>query len=248
MKTAVSLSAALARIFWALEISASPSPLSSHEVSSNITGPKPTVDLGYATYQGITNATTNISSFRGIRYAAPPVGPLRYQAPQPPLISNSTSPIDATSFAGFPICAQTGYNPLPANAGSEDCLFLSVAAPVNATNLPVLVWIHGGGYENGNGKVEFTEMMQQSNNSFVTVAVQYRLNSFGFLSSADVKHGGVLNAGLLDQEAALKWVHEYIHLFGGDNSRVTIGGESAGAGSVYYHASFSSVCCLMAVD
>ena len=77
-----------------------------------------------------------------------------------------------------------------------------------------MVWIHGGGFEYGDGKVEFTEMMVQSNNSFISVSIQYRLSSFGFLSSVDVKRGGALNAGLLDQEAALKWVHEYIHLFG----------------------------------
>ena len=80
-------------------------------------------------------------------------------------------------------------------------------------------------------------MMLQSNNSMVIVSIQYRLNSFGFLSSADLKQNGVLNAGLLDQEFALKWVQKYIHLFGGDNTRVTIGGESAGAGSIYYHVS-----------
>ena len=128
---------------------------------------------------------------------------------------------------------------MPADAGSEDCLFLSVAAPADAKDLPVLVWIHGGAFEYGNGKLEFTEMMVQSNNSFVGVAIQYRLNSFGFLASADVKRGGALNAGLLDQEAALKWVQEYIHLFGGDRERVTLGGQSAGAGSVYYHVRIS---------
>ena len=138
---------------WSLTTSSAESTPQS--ISSNTTNP--IVDLGYAKYQGITNATTNISSFRGIRYAAPPIGALRYQAPQPPLISSSSTPINATSFANSPICAQTGVYPLPANAGSEDCLFLSVAAPTDAQNLPVLIWIHGGGYQSGNGNVRSDE-------------------------------------------------------------------------------------------
>ena len=79
-------------------------------------------------------------------------------------------------------------------------------------------------------------MMQQSNNSFVTVVIQYRLNIFGFLSSADVKQNGQLNAGLLDQKQAFEWVQSNIYRFGGDPSHVTLGGESAGAASIYYHS------------
>lgn len=185
-----------------LSSTTSASHLPHRQISTNTA--KPILDLSYAKYQGITNTKTNISRFCGIRYATPSHGSQRYQAPKPPLASNSTSPIDATSFNDFPQCAQTGAVPLLADARSEGCLFLSIAAPANVKEWPVMVWIHGGGFQNGSGKVEFTEMMQQSKKSFVMVSMQYRLNSFGFLSSADVKQGGRLNAGLLDQEAALE--------------------------------------------
>lgn len=78
--------------------------------------------------------------------------------------------------------------------------------------------------------------MNTNGNAFITVEIQYRLGAFGFLASEDVKDHGQLNAGLLDQRRALEWVQEHIEEFGGDPSRVTIGGESAGAGSVMFHA------------
>lgn len=79
-------------------------------------------------------------------------------------------------------------------------------------------------------------LMNTNKNNFITVEIQYRLGAFGFLASEDVKAHGQLNAGLLDQRRALRWVQEHISRFGGDPSRVTIGGESAGAGSVMFHA------------
>jgi carboxylesterase type B len=196
------------------------------------------IDLGYARYRGFLDSTTNISHWRGIRYAAPPVGNL-YQAPQSPG-NDSDVIIEATNFSSFAQCPQTGTtaadgNLVGADLGAEDCLFLTVSSPATAVDLPVFVWIHGGGFQNGNGKLDFSYMMQQSNYSFVVVTIQYRLNSFGFLSSVDVRQRGQLNAGLLDQLQALQWVQKYIHLFGGNSSHVTLGGESAGAASIYYH-------------
>ncbi|OBT66314.1 hypothetical protein VE03_04330 [Pseudogymnoascus sp. 23342-1-I1] len=169
-----------------------------------------------------------------IRYAAPPIGSLRWQAPQAPVINRTVTP--AIQFG--PICPQN-YPSVP-NAplipGDEDCLFLNVYAPVNAIKQPVLVWIHGGGYGYGDASQDMTEIIAANNNGFVVVALQYRLGAFGFLSSAEVKSKGVLNAGLLDQDYALKWVQKNIHLFGGNKQSVTIAGNSAGAGSVMYHA------------
>jgi len=114
---------------------------------------------------------------------------------------------------------------------------LNVYAPVNAKNLPVLVWIHGGGYglgqASGFGLPAFAPMSKTAGNGFITVVIQYRLGAFGFLSSADlVKQGGVPNAALYDQRLALQWVQKYISRFGGNPDQVTISGESAGGGSV----------------
>ncbi|KAF6781470.1 carboxylesterase family protein, partial [Colletotrichum musicola] len=99
-----------------------------------------------------------------------------------------------------------------------------------------MVWIHGGGYGFGDGRQDMSEILAANDNGFVVVSIQYRLGAFGFLSSADVKARGIVNAGLLDQAAALSWVQRFICQFGGDRSRVTITGESAGAGAVMYHA------------
>jgi carboxylesterase type B len=95
-----------------------------------------------------------------------------------------------------------------------------------------LVWFHGGGYGLGNGRNDPGPLISTSGNRFVVVTTQYRLGAFGFLASDEVHRRGVVNAGLLDQEAALRWVQRYIHLFNGDRDQVTIFGESAGAGSV----------------
>lgn len=189
------------------------------------------VDLGYEIYEGYHNATANIDVWKGIRFAAPPLGEYRWQAPQAPEV-NRSSPIDASEYG--PTCPQSGSggSSPPPDYGDEDCLFLNVWAPSNAENLPVYVWIHGGGYGQGNNQVDMTPIISSNGDNFVAVAIQYRLGAFGFLSSDEVFRNGVANAGILDQTFALKWVQTYIHLFGGDSSQVTISGESAGGGSV----------------
>ncbi|KAK3314300.1 carboxylesterase [Apodospora peruviana] len=117
--------------------------------------------------------------------------------------------------------------------GNEDCLFLNVLAPANAKNLPVLFWIHGGGYGQGSASTfDFSYLDKTANNGFVSVVIQYRLGAFGFLSSADVAKHGIPNAALHDMRFALQWVKKYISRFGGDPDQVTIAGESAGGGSV----------------
>jgi carboxylesterase type B len=115
---------------------------------------------------------------------------------------------------------------------SEDCLFLNVQSPANASNLPVLIWIHGGGYGAGNGRQDFSDLLNTNGNNFVVVSIQYRLGPYGFLASDELNRRGVVNAGLLDQVFALQWVQTYIRYFGGNPSAVTISGESAGGGSV----------------
>ncbi|KAJ4289646.1 hypothetical protein N0V90_010975 [Kalmusia sp. IMI 367209] len=201
----------------------------------------PSVDLGYAIYEGTHDNKSSINVFKGIRYAAPPLGNLRFAAPQTP-VTNRTAPQSATTDG--PYCPQTGAGKsTPAEygftsaLGDEDCLYLNVYAPSNATDLPVFFWIHGGGYGLFTAQgLDPTEFMTTNNNGFISVIIQYRLGAFGFLSSEDVKADGALNAGLLDMNFALQWVREHIKSFGGDPARVTIAGESAGGAAVMYQA------------
>ena len=213
------------------------------------------VDVGYAVYQGYQEAPFNV--WLGIRFAAPPLGDNRWRAPQNPA-QNTSSVIQANAYG--PQCPQAPQSPLPldfAYQGDEDCLYLNVWAPKGAKNLPVMLYaflsrssefvscialliqaissyIHGGGYGSGNGQLNASQLplVSAANYGFVSVAIQYRLEAFGFLASPDVKANGSLNAGLLDQHFALEWTQKHIHKFGGDPTRVTLAGQSAGAGSV----------------
>ncbi|KAI0782410.1 cephalosporin esterase [Irpex lacteus] len=213
----------------------------------------PVIDLGYSIYQGTFNATSNITRFLGIRYAAPPVGKLRFQAPAPPLDERSLGVQLANTLSVGCLQAGSGSNNsspfrignnnnLPVkrqSANPEDCLFLNVYASgsINATNrLPVLVWFHGGGYVAGNVQNEKgDDLINEAGGGVIVVTLDHRLGGFGFLPGAQVKEKGALNTGLLDQQAVLKWVQKNIHLFGGNPSEVTIWGQSAGAGSVIQH-------------
>ncbi|THH19417.1 hypothetical protein EW146_g1764 [Bondarzewia mesenterica] len=122
---------------------------------------------------------------------------------------------------------------------NEDCLFLNVHVPSNVergAQLPVVFWIHSGGYDGGNNSAfPVQDFVKQSNYGVVSVQVQYRLGLFGFMPGQQVKDGGDLNVGLLDQQFALQWVQDHIASFGGDPQKVTIWGQSSGAGSVLQH-------------
>ncbi|KAF9000854.1 Alpha/Beta hydrolase protein [Cyathus striatus] len=213
------------------------------------------VDLGYAKYQGFVNPNNSNTNFLGIRFAASPTGTFRFRAPQPPEITPGIQQADAFSSQCFsgpttgvnPVnpfrtgtisTSTTQSTPLNPEAGiSEDCLFLNVYIPgsLNTTqSLPVLAWIHGGGYTYGDGLAPGDDIIKFSN-GVIFVSIQYRLGVFGFLAGEEVKKNGDLNAGILDQQFALKWVQKHIHKFGGDPTRVTIWGLSAGAGSVLQH-------------
>ncbi|KAL8990853.1 MAG: hypothetical protein Q9169_008022, partial [Polycauliona sp. 2 TL-2023] len=202
----------------------------------NTSTPAPIVDLGYERYQGVADASTGLNTFKGIRFAAPPTGTRRWQPPAAPQV-NRDQLLDANALPER--CPQGSSSPTPPGynyTGSEDCLFLSVYAPPNARNLPVFVWIHGGGYGLGQGDVDPSILINANGQSFIGVAIQYRLGAFGFMSSDEIYRYGTVNAGLLDQNFALQWVQRYIHLFGGNASHVTVAGESAGAGSVMLQA------------
>lgn len=191
------------------------------------------VDLGYATYVG-TTVSGGINRFLGMRFAAPPIGDLRWRAPVPP--PNSTTPQQAKSFG--PICLGISVA-LPSNSESEDCLFVNVWAPQGAnatTKLPVWLFIQGGGYvSNSNANWDGAEVIQQSGNKIVFVNFNYRVAMWGFLASSKIQSNGSLNAGLLDQRFLMQWVKTNIASFGGDPDNVVIHGASAGAGSVALH-------------
>ncbi|KAJ7262675.1 Alpha/Beta hydrolase protein [Mycena haematopus] len=213
---------------------------------NSVPTPSPVVDLGYTQYQGVVNTSLGITSFLGIRYAYPPTGNLRFQAPEkPPTFSGVQL---ATTDA--PACFQGGLghlggqsltNPVTArddSEQSEDCLFLSVYTPNLKPKvlLPTIVWIHGGGYVLGSASdYNGADIVQESNNGVVVVVIQYRLGLFGFLAGKQVESDGALNAGLLDQQFALRWVNTNIEKFGGNPAEVTLWGESAGAGSAILH-------------
>ncbi|MCW0197304.1 carboxylesterase family protein [Sphingopyxis sp.] len=181
-------------------------------------------------------AAAGVATFRGIPFAAPPVGPLRWRAPQP--VAPWAGIRDATSFGHD--CMQL---PFPSDAAplgtapSEDCLTVNVWAPADAKGkkLPVLFWIYGGGFVNGGSSPDVYDGAAFARAGVVFVSFNYRLGRFGFFAHPALSAAGegpVGNWGLMDQQAALRWTHDNIAAFGGDPGRVTIMGESAGGMSV----------------
>jgi para-nitrobenzyl esterase len=178
-----------------------------------------------------------VVSFKGVPFAAPPVGPLRWRPPQPAKRWTGVRPADRVG----PICTQT-YNPKDPGIGplpmSEDCLTLNVWAPAERgpRGLPVMVWIHGGGFINGSGAAPMYDGAVLARQGVVVVTLNYRLGRFGFFAhpalTAEAPKGPLGNYGLMDQIAALRWVRANIAAFGGDPRAVTIFGESAGGVSV----------------
>lgn len=213
----------------------------------------PVVDLGYARYKGTSDPATGYDNYFGMRFAAPPVGNLRFRAPRPPVSTPRNVVFDASSNS-LPgtVCPQglvpgTGMTVEAQMAipSSEDCLTLTVYAPTGGpkgrsseykSGFPVVVYIHGGGYTMGDHSYDHPQRwLDLADKDVVVVVPNYRLGLFGFLAGDDVNADGDLNAGLLDQQFALQWVQDNIDLFGGDKSKVTIWGQSAGGGSVINH-------------
>jgi para-nitrobenzyl esterase len=172
-----------------------------------------------------------VRTFLGIPYAAPPVGALRWRAPQAPLPWTGTR--DATRPGSR--CPQQGQT-----AATEDCLFLNVwtPVPVPSSHLPVMVWIHGGGFTAGaGGDYDASPLVRRGR--VIVVTINYRLGALGFLDlpalAADATDHSAGMYWLQDQQAALRWVRSNVAAFGGDAGNVTIFGESAGGQSVCYH-------------
>ena len=178
-----------------------------------------------------------IDVFRGIPFAAPPVGALRWRKPQPTEKWTTVRQVTATG----PSCMQTRGVSLE-NGGDpgrldEDCLYLNVFSPrvERTARLPVMVWIHGGALIFGGGGLPIYDGTALARRDVVVVTINYRLGAFGFFAHPGLDRetpGGPVNFGLLDQIAALRWVRSNIEAFGGDPARVTIAGQSAGAQSV----------------
>ncbi len=193
------------------------------------------------TAAGIVKGTTSggahpIRTFRGIPYAAPPVGDLRWRAPRPP--ASWAGERDASAFGARCMQAPIYSDMIFRDALSEDCLNLNVWTPAKGATeqLPVMVWVYGGGFQAGSASEPRQDGERLAGKGVVVVSMNYRLGVFGFLAhpelTAESGHSASGNYGLLDQTAALKWVHENIAAFGGDPGNVTIFGESAGSFSV----------------
>ncbi|TWD56101.1 para-nitrobenzyl esterase [Arthrobacter sp. AG367] len=197
------------------------------------------------TRQGAVRGVTNDGtiSWRGIRYAAPPTGALRWQAPQPAepwegILDVTTFPTRAPQVLAAELVPPGGATPSDDDSPmGEDCLFLNITAPTQSANspCPVLVWFHGGGYTWGSGANFIGDGTALALEGTIVVTVNYRLGALGFLKLDHLlgeQYASSANAGLLDQIAALKWVRDNVAAFGGDPSRITIAGVSAGAKSV----------------
>ncbi|OJD14320.1 hypothetical protein AJ78_05315 [Emergomyces pasteurianus Ep9510] len=193
--------------------------------------PGPLVNLGYAGYRGVETSSA-VSHWLGMRYAAPPLGNLRFSAPMDPVLEKK--PQSADKFGRSCLATKA----LPRKHTSEDCLFINVFAPSKAnpdSKLPVYFYIQGGGFNaNANARLDGTGLIEASDMNLIVVTFNYRVGLYGFLASKEIKEKASLNNGLKDQMKALEWVKKHIQKFGGDPDHVTIGGNSAGAASVYY--------------
>jgi len=183
--------------------------------------------------KGTTVGNGAIRVFSGIPYAAPPVGNLRWRPPQP--VAPWQRVKDATTPG--PACTQGKvFDDISFPQQSEDCLTVNVYAPVEATRLPVMVWIHGGGFQAGGGPEPRHDGQAFARKGIVLVTMNYRLGVFGFLAHPELTRESARSAsgnyGLLDQVAALRWVKDNIAAFGGDPGNVTVFGESAGSFAV----------------
>jgi para-nitrobenzyl esterase len=195
--------------------------------------PAPEVKVIEGALAGVRDG--GVVSFKGIPFAAPPVGELRWRPPQP--AKQWTGVLAADKYGA--ICEQkynAGDNGVGALPKSEDCLTLNVFASAAAKTAPVMVWIHGGGFVNGSGTAALYEGSALARQGVIVVTINYRLGRFGFFAhpALTAEAGGkpVGNYALMDMIAALKWVQTNIARFGGDPNQVTIFGESAGGVAV----------------
>ncbi|MEO8003053.1 MAG: carboxylesterase/lipase family protein [Arenimonas sp.] len=228
----------LGKIIFAVMALAGAQLFCGHAIASAANSPNtaPMVRIDAGMLEGSQNKT--VSSFKGIPFAAAPVGQWRWREPQP--VTAWKNVRDAKQFGSS--CIQAPGLSVLSDAGdpgalSEDCLYLNIWTPdlKPAAKLPVMVWIHGGALVFGSGSVVGYDGAPLARRGVVMVTINYRMGPLGFFSHPAIdaeKNGNAKNFGLLDQIAALKWVQKNIALFGGNPDNVTIFGESAGAQSV----------------
>jgi len=181
----------------------------------------------------------DVTAFKGVPYAAPPVGALRWMPPQQVRAWGGVRPADRYGPSA-PQVIPPQYRQVADGAYSEDCLYLNIWRPAGAepqSRLPVMVWIHGGGFVFSSGANPVTDGANLARHGVIVVSINYRLGRFGWFAhpelTAEAKDGPTGNFGLMDQIAALRWVRDHIEAFGGDPANVTIFGVSAGARSVH---------------
>jgi len=194
----------------------------------------PRVTTANGIVEGTFNTSTKVNSYKGIPFALPPVGELRWKAPQPP--ANWSGVRKADHFSHMPMQKHIYSDMIfRADTMSEDCLYLNVWTPTRSAtaNLPVLVYFYGGGFSAGDGSEARYDGESMAQKGIVAVTINYRLGIFGFFAhpelSAETSYHGSGDYGLLDQNAALVWVKKNIAAFGGDPDHITIAGESAGS-------------------
>ena len=195
------------------------------------------------TVSGISNSSGDVTAFKGIPFAAPPVGDLRWKAPQPAKHWDGVKLCDAFGPSPMqakpaPMMVYTSEFLIPEKPISEDCLYLNVwtNAIAKKDKKPVFVWIYGGGFGSGGSACSIYDGEALAKKGIIFVSINYRVGAFGFFAHPELskespdKASG--NYGLLDQIAALKWVKQNISTFGGDPDNVTVAGQSAGSMSV----------------
>jgi len=215
---------------------------SSHKVAEN-----PVLDIEGGKIQGVVLDSVGVTVYRGIPYAAPPVGELRWRRPQPVIPWEGVKMADSFS----PAAMQRAHRPDDGNYGteffeqdapfSEDCLYLNVWTPSEATGnpdaaLPVAIWVHGGGYSGGWGFEPEMDGVAWAQHGVILVTINYRLGVMGFFNhpelSAENPEGISGNYGFYDQTASVLWVKNNIAQFGGNPSDITLLGQSAGGTSI----------------
>jgi para-nitrobenzyl esterase len=194
-----------------------------------------TIQIDAGLVEGVVGG--DVQAFKGIPYAAPPVGELRWREPQP--VASWSEVRQATTYGNDCMQLVTKDEPIQTTP-SEDCLYVNIWRPANTepdAKLPVMVWIHGGGYVGGGSSIPWYDGSAFARQGIVVVSFNYRLGRFGFFihpALVAAQEGAVGNFGYMDQITALKWVQTNIGAFGGDPQQVTLVGESAGGASVLH--------------